>query len=77
MGRIVKCSECKIKIGLFGLSCRCKGADNIPRIFCSLCITPKPIDIGGHICTFDYICYNREQITKNNPKLESSKIKLI
>lgn len=77
MGFIVRCSECKSKIGLFGFHCRCKDADDKPRVFCSSCKTPKPTDIGGHICTFDYISYGREQLQKNNPNIQSSKIDFI
>lgn len=77
MSRSSKCSECNIKIGLFGFSCRCKGDDDKPRMFCSSCRNPKSADAGGHICTFDYKSYGRDQLLKKNPKIENAKIEVI
>jgi hypothetical protein len=78
MDRNTKCSECNIKIGLFGFSCRCKDDEDKPRKFCSSCRNPKALDvIGGHICTFDYKRLGREEVQKNNPKLQTSKIEVL
>ncbi len=77
MDRNTKCSECKIKIGLFGFSCKCKDADNKPRLFCTSCRNPKPTDSKGHDCTFDYKSNGRDQIIQNNPKLQTAKIQVI
>ncbi len=77
MDRATKCSECNIKVGLFGFSCRCKDANDKPRKFCSSCRNPKPTDVGGHTCTFDYRSLGREQVYKNNPKLQTSKIESV
>ena len=77
MNRNTKCSECNIKIGLFGFSCRCKDADDKPRTFCSSCRNIKPTAVGGHDCTFDYKSHGRDQILQNNPKLQTAKIQVI
>ncbi len=77
MNRNTKCSECNVKIGLFGFSCRCKDSDDKSRMFCSSCRNIKPTAVGGHDCTFDYKSHGRDQILQNNPKLQTVKIQVI
>ncbi len=77
MERNTKCSECKIKIGLFGFSCRCKDSNDKPRMFCSSCRNPRTNDSKGHICSFDYKTQGREQLVNNNPRLQTPKIESI
>ncbi len=75
-----KCSECSVKVGLFGFACKCKGEDNMPRSFCSSCRTAKIFAsefTGGHVCTFDYKTSGRIQILKNNPKIQTVKVDII
>ena len=78
--RRTKCSECKIKIGLFGFACKCKDDDSKIRSFCSSCKFPKQTVTeftGGHICTFDYRSYGRELFEKNNPRVQMAKVEII
>jgi hypothetical protein len=75
-----KCSECNVKVGLFGFTCKCKGEDNLHRTFCSLCRIAKTFASefsGGHVCTFDYKTSGRTQIEKNNPKVQTVKVDTI
>lgn len=74
MDRLLKCSECRKKVGLFKFTCRCE------RTFCTACRIPKSANLecsGGHVCTFDYKLHGKEQFEKNNPKLTTTKIDVI
>ena len=74
MDRLLKCSECRTKVGLFKFTCRCE------RTFCTSCRIPKSNSVecsGGHICAFDYKLHGREQFEKNNPKLLAKKIDVL
>ena len=76
----IKCSECNVKVGVFGFTCKCKGEDNMPRSFCSSCRTAKTFAsefTGGHICSFDYKAFGRKQIEHNNQKIQTIKVDII
>jgi hypothetical protein len=76
----VRCSECNNKVGIIGFPCKCLDTDNNPKMFCSSCRIHKTNAndfVGGHICTFDYKAFGREQFEKNNPKIQTIKIETI
>lgn len=76
----IRCSECNKKVGIIGFTCKCVDVDNKPKMFCSSCRMHKTNTtdfIGGHICTFDHNAFWREQLGKNNPKIQTIKITTI
>ena len=74
-----KCIECKKKVGLFGLKCKCTDLSGVHLIFCSTCILPKHSSTTDlwHTCAFDYRKLGRDFIEKNNPKLHPIKVETI
>merc|ERR1739841_146894 len=56
-----RCWECKKKLGLTGIECRCG------YVFCGI---PRYED--SHSCDFNFKEFGRENLSKANPKLETS-----
>jgi len=63
---VMRCFDCKKKTGLAGFKCRC--GEN----FCSTHRYPEK-----HSCNFDFQTLGKEQLSKNNPLIKSSKVSSI
>lgn len=63
---VQKCEACKIKkiSGLFAFSCKCEY-----KILCNNCRYPE-----NHSCKYDFRKEGVAELTKQNPKIESTKL---
>jgi AN1-type zinc finger protein 5/6 len=58
-----RCETCRRKVGLTGFLCRCGG---------TFCGSHRYAD--AHTCGFDYRAAGREQVARQNPVVEASKL---
>jgi len=58
-----RCTTCRKKVGLLGFECRCEG------LFCSM-----HRHATDHECTFDYMTFDRDLLTKANPVISPEKV---
>jgi predicted nucleic acid binding AN1-type Zn finger protein len=63
---VPKCCHCKIKIGIYGMVCKCG------QVFCSEHRLPE-----NHVCSFDFKKNQKDLIEKQNPKVSPSKFNKI
>jgi hypothetical protein len=61
-----RCWECKKKIGLVGVKCRCN------YVFCNVHRQPE-----DHNCDVDYLEISKQNLSKHNPVVIGSKIEKI
>ena len=61
----IKCNHCKCKLGMIHFTCKC-----------GLILCQKHLNPHSHNCSFDYVKEKKEQIQKNNPKLESKMVRI-
>ena len=58
-----RCWECRKKVGLTGIECRCE------YVFCGSCRFPDK-----HACSFDHKAHGRATLAKQNPVVAASKL---